>query len=301
MIGHRVKPSRTRQVTKINDIHIDMKPSSILLIAAIVATSSVHAERRPSDISGELLTDFEAKSDTLGQRPIPYREAVIHPESSDSATLVIFLHSAGGRGTDNLAPLGMPATKKIHDYLQQRGTRAYMLVPQCPETASWNGVAPGSDRPRGNGSSPMRPLFGDKIRPIEDKTPLVRHIIPMIDRYLAEHPTISPRRIYILGASMGGAGVWELLAENPGRFRGAMIASGAYRGKSIDNILGTQVVCTAGTEENTYQKCRKLVERLDKAGGTATFIPLNGQRHVDACNNAFTPENLDILFGPRRE
>ncbi|MDE6395551.1 MAG: hypothetical protein K2K77_09425, partial [Duncaniella sp.] len=91
----------------------------------------------------EIKDAFTAKTDTVDAHIIQYRESLISPEVSDSAALVIFLHSAGGRGNDNLSHLGMPAVKDIYDYLKQHNLHAYFIAPQCPKTASWIGVAPG--------------------------------------------------------------------------------------------------------------------------------------------------------------
>ncbi|MDE5749735.1 MAG: hypothetical protein K2H87_03075, partial [Duncaniella sp.] len=107
-------------------------------------------------------------------------------------------------------------------------------------------------------------------------------------------------KIYILGASMGAAGVWELLAEKPGFFTAAMPASGAYRGKDLSPFKHTPIVCTTGTDENSYDKNKRVIDKLRNAGADATFIPLEGMRHADACNKAFTERNLDLLFSKHR-
>lgn len=265
-----------------------------MLLVAFVFCVSAYAQR-PHSVDKELQAAFIARVDTVNGHAIQYREALVCPEASDSAALVIFMHSAGGRGDDNLSHLAMPAVKAIHDYLKKQNIHAYFIAPQCPRTAAWNGVAPGGDRPRGDGSSPMRPLFVDRKEKLKDTTPYVEYLMPFLREYVANHP-ISASKIYILGASMGAAGVWELLVQNPGFFAAAMPASGAYRGKNLTPLKYTPIVCTTGTEENTYNKNKRVIEKLQSAGADATFIPLSGLRHVDACNRAFTTENLDLLF-----
>ena len=37
------------------------------------------------------------------------------------------------------------------------------------------------------------------------------------------------QHVFIMGASMGGAGTWRLLGEMPNTFAAALIASGSYR------------------------------------------------------------------------
>ena len=277
-----------------------MKKLYIILFSILIGNlCNLGFAQRNHSIPKEIKEAFTAKTDTVGNQILQYRETLICPEASDSAAFVIFLHSAGGRGNDNLSHLGMPAIKDIYDYLKQHNIHAYFIAPQCPKTASWNGVAPGGDRPRGDGSSPNRPLFGDRKEKLEDNTPYVEYLMPFVKQYVAEHP-ISKSKIYILGASMGAAGVWELLAENPDFFTAAMPASGAYRGKNLTPFKHTPIVCTTGTEENTFNKNKRVVEKLQQAGADATFIPLSGMRHVDACNRAFSSQNLDILFSKHR-
>ena len=272
-----------------------MKKLLFILIAAMVS-SAAFAQRTSRGASKELLSQFTEQCDTADNYPIRYRMAQIGSDSIVQPILVIFLHSAGGRGDDNKTQLGMPAVEDILRYLQAKNMSAYFLVPQCPRSASWNGIAPGDgNRRRGSGSSPNRPLFGDK-ETLADKTPFVNHLRPWLDAFVSAN-NIGPHKIYILGASMGAAGVWEIVAQNPEFFSGAMAASGMYRGKQYSNLLDTPIICTAGTEEDSHDKCKKLVEKLVKAGGKTIFESLDGMNHIDACNRAFTSERLDKLFG----
>lgn len=278
-----------------------MKKLSFLLVVIFLATvlNNSFAQRRNHSVPKEIKESFTACTNTVNDKVIRFCEAVINPEATDSAALVIFLHSAGGRGEDNLSHLGLPAVKDIYNYLRSKNIHSFFITPQCPSTASWNGIAPGGDRQRGDGSSPHRPLFGDNRQKLEDKTPYVEYLMPFLQEYIAEH-NISTSKIYILGASMGAAGVWEIISEYPDFFTAAMPASGAYRGKNLTPFKHTPIVCTTGTEENTYSKNKRVIEKLSNAGADATFIPLNGMKHIDACNKAFSTENLDLLFSKHR-
>lgn len=277
-----------------------MKKLYFLLFSILIGTvCNLSYGQHNNSVPQNIKEAFIPKTHTVGNQIIQYQETLICPEASDSATLVIFLHSAGGRGNDNISHLGMPAVKDIYDYLKQHDVHAYFIAPQCPKTASWNGIAPGGDKPRGDGSSPHRPLFGDKKEKLEDNTPYVEYLMPFLKQYVADH-IISKSKIYILGASMGAAGVWEIIANNPDFFTAAMPASGAYRGKNLTPLVHTPIVCTTGTEENSYNKNKRVIEKLRNAGADATFIPLNGMRHVDACNRAFSSHNLDLLFSKYR-
>lgn len=277
-----------------------MKNLLVTLLSIFIGTlCNFGFAQHSHSVPEEIKEAFTAKVDTTNGQTIQYRETLICPEASDSAALVIFLHSAGGRGSDNLSHLAMPAIKDIYHYLKQHNIHAYFIAPQCPKTASWNGVASGGDRPRGDGSSPHRPLFGNRKDKLEDNTPYVDYLMPFLKQYIADRP-ISKSKIYILGASMGAAGIWQLLADYPVFFTAAMPASGAYRGKNLTPLKYTPIICTTGTEENSFNKNKLVIDKLQKAGADATFIPLNGMRHIDACNRAFTSQNLDLLFSKHR-
>lgn len=277
-----------------------MRTIALLLLTtlSVFFCDLCHAQRRNA-VPKEIQQAFTAKIDSSEYQNILYREAVIHPELSDSAMLVIFLHSAGGRGDDNLSHLGMPAVKDIYNYLESHNLHAYFIAPQCPKTASWNGVAPGGDRPRGAGPGLRRAPFEKSQETLKDETPYVRYLMPFIKNYVARHP-ISHSKIYILGASMGAAGVWEIIAGNPDFFTAAMPASGAYRGTNLTPLKQTPIVCTTGTKESSCKKNKKVIQQLSNAGADATFIPLNGLSHIEACNKAFTEENLNLLFSKHR-
>ena len=275
-----------------------MKKTILLPLCLMLCYTMTQSQRRGPLVPQVILETFTAHCDTVNNRQVFFREAVFNPDSAGTTALVIFLHSAGGRGNDNLSPLGMPAVKEIYTYLNNAGIKACMIVPQCPKTASWDGTVPQRPKPHWNGVSFHPPLLAKKER-LKDKVPFVNHLRPLIDKYIVLHG-IDSSRIYILGASMGAAGIWKLIADNPQLFAGAMIASGVYRGKSLEGLLSTPILCTAGTEENPHEKCQKTVEAINSLHGNAVFKPLPGFRHVDACNKAFTPDNLDWLFSQIR-
>jgi predicted peptidase len=64
------------------------------------------------------------------------------------------------------------------------------------------------------------------VIPSEPSIPLSA-VVELIDALLASYP-IDPQRLYLIGLSMGGFGVWELLSRWPERFAAAVpICGGA--------------------------------------------------------------------------
>lgn len=73
--------------------------------------------------------------------PLPYRVAHLNPDSlPGKPALVLYLHSANGRGSDNISQLRQQkAVDSIYNYLVANRMRAIFLVPQCPSDKYWAG------------------------------------------------------------------------------------------------------------------------------------------------------------------
>ncbi|MDE7386299.1 MAG: hypothetical protein K2N28_04085 [Muribaculaceae bacterium] len=277
-----------------------MKKLSLILFAILIASIGNYCyAQRNQTVAKEIKEAFKARTDTVNARVIQFRETLISPEASDSAALIIFLHGASGRGKDNLSQLAGNAVCDIYNYLQRKNIHAYFIAPQCPETASWNGENSRDNRPRGNGMRPHRSPFEGGVENLKDNTPYIEHLMPFLEKYVSEHP-ISKSKIFIIGRSMGAAGTWLLIAKNPDYFQAALISSGGYRGKNIAPLLKTPVVCTVGTQENSYSRINELVGKLQSSGADATIVPIYDADHKKACDKSFTEENLDLLFSKHR-
>ena len=106
-------------------------------------------------------------------------------ESSDEQyPLVVYLHGAGERGADNrkqingLAFLGNGSSAQARAF--QDKYPCFVYVPQCPLHASWEGA-------------------------------ILSNVIHTVEHLKATYP-IDPKRLYLIGYSMGGSGAYELVA-----------------------------------------------------------------------------------------
>ena len=184
---------------------------------------------------------------------------------------------------------------KIYDYLNANNVKAYFLVPQCPSNASWNGDAP-RQRQRGGRPSPgeRRPHEPQKCEAYN------KYVKALADYYVSEFG-VDSTRIYVFGSSMGGQGVWYLLADTPNYFAAAMVASGAYRGFNITALAKTPIMCTRGTQESRVNQVKQLIDDINLYGGNAVFQTLVGLGHHDATSAAFTPERIEWVLSHRRK
>ena len=217
------------------------------------------------------------------------------PQDTAQPILVIYLHGGSGGGSDNKKQMNTPAVGKIYDYLNGKNIKAYYLVPQCPGNASWNGDAP-RQRQRGG-----RPSPGER-RPSEPQQceAYNKYVKALADYYVREFG-VDSTRIYVFGSSMGGQGVWYLLADYPDFFAAAMVASGGYRGYNTTQLARTPIICTRGTLEARTEQVKQLIDDINFFGGNAIFQQLEGLDHHEATSAAFTPERIEWVLSHRRK
>jgi len=128
---------------------------------------------------------------------LPFRYFV--PPAYDAAQaypLILFLHGAGERGSDNEAQLdnGANGAMKLLGDEQLALQPVFLVAPQCPTNGWWSGATLAS-------------------------------AIGLVDQLAAEFH-IDPDRVYVTGLSMGGMGTWSAVTAQPGRFAAAVPMSG---------------------------------------------------------------------------
>lgn len=149
-------------------------------------------------------------------KTLPYR--LLAPEKIEEGKqypLIIFLHGAGERGTDNLAQL-VHCVKDFTPAKVRSQYPCYLVVPQCPPNDGWI----------------KQSLWGLAKHTMEEKPgPSLGLVLEMIPKLVKELPGVDAQRVYVAGLSMGGYGTWELLQRAPELFAaGIPICGGGGRG-----------------------------------------------------------------------
>lgn len=205
----------------------------------------------PDDL---VVRSFDSRRAALS---LPYRLYVPRDYlQSRRYPLLVVLHGAGERGTDNVAQLGNGVLAFCAPALQKRRP-AFVIYPQCPSGARWVEAAwsePSYDLTKVPQSRPSQALM------------------ELVDSLAAEF-TLDPQRLLVSGLSMGGQGTWDLLARHPERFAGAMPVCGlgdpsqAARMKTVPiwafHGARDQVVPVAGS--------RDMVKALKRAGARVRY------------------------------
>ena len=148
---------------------------------------------------------------TSSEGSLLYR--LLLPEQYDESRtypLIIVLHGAGERGSNNEAQL-VHGSQMFTDPGNRKKFPAILVFPQCPAEDYWSSVR--IDR----ATTPLALEF-DYTRPA---TAPLRLTMMLIDE-LIKTEAVDTRRIYITGLSMGGMGTFEAVHRYPETFAAAL-------------------------------------------------------------------------------
>lgn len=236
---------------------------------------------------------FIASSYTKGGEVLPYR--IMYPEGfevSGKYPLILFLHGAGERGTDNQKQL-------IHgsNFFEQYNRRDYpavVIFPQCPENQYWAAVD-FTWHDDGSRTFTFRP----------DKYPTVpmKLIMSLLDSLLST-PWIDDTRIYVGGLSMGGMGTFELIYRQPEIFAAAFPVCGGGKPETAPFFADKVPVWVFHGDADPVVPLKlssDMVDALRKAGADPKFTIYPGVGH-NAWDYTFKePELIPWLFSQKKK
>lgn len=197
--------------------------------------------------------------------------------------LVIFLHGMGERGDDNKTQLTHGSQMFLNPANQEKYP-AYVLFPQCPETAFW---------------AYARPTLNMKA---EDKMPpIFQAVKEMIDKYLA-YPDIDTQRVYIMGLSMGGMATFDMVARFPEIFAAAVPICGAVDPSRLAATKGVNFRIFHGDADRVVPViCSRMAYKaLREADVDVEYYEFPGCDHA-SWNPAFNrPDFMEWLFKQKK-
>lgn len=229
---------------------------------------------------------FEARTHK-GDWTMPYR--FFRPKATGRLPLVVYLHGSGGSGSDNLRQMGLGNTFGTRVWAlpsNQKDFPCYVLAPQTDR--GWARYGPPEP---GDSVARMIPGLGDGAR-------AVLEIIDALRRELA----IDERRIYLTGQSMGGAGVWHVLAHRPRFFAAAVPCCGSPTTEPAVESAATPMWCFHGDGDATVpvDVSRDRIATLRKAGAHPLYAEYAGVGH-NVWEWAYTePALVRWVFSQRR-
>jgi len=237
------------------------KITSMLLMSAILLfpTAANAAADEPQNTDTEvkmidLINDTEEGLYTNGSYTMPYR--VYIPEDYDdskSYPLLLFLHGAGERGSDNKAQLYRDV---FQSWLPDTSTplaQAIVVFPQCPTNEQW------VDTPWAEGSYSV-----DEVRESKQAEAALDILYEVVDAY-----NVDENRIYVSGISMGGFGTWDLLMRHGEIFAAAIPICGGADPSQAELLTDIPIWTFHGSADSVVpvSGTREIYESIIEAGG----------------------------------
>jgi predicted peptidase len=218
--------------------------------------------------------------------PLQYR--LLKPkgyEPGKKYPLVLFLHGAGERGSDNTATLKHAAKNFAADSFRSQHP-AYIVIPQCPTERKWSEV----DWSKDESALPSQPSQS------------MQSVKELLDDML-ENAGVDRNRVYITGLSMGGYGTWDAIARYPDFFAAAAPICGGGDPETVSRFRQLPVWCFHGARDSVVPvaRSRSMVDALRAVGSPVRYTEYPEAEHDSWTETYSNPEFFDWLFAQRRE
>ena len=216
---------------------------------------------------------------------LPYRlHAPAKCEEGVRYPLVLFLHGAGERGTDNTKTL-VHGVLPICRYAMKHGD-AFVIAPQCPNDRKWVN----------------QDWSAKSMRRPEAPSAEMSAVMALLKDFVATHP-VDPGRIYVTGISMGGFGTWDIVPRMPGFFAAMMPICGGVD-ETTAALYGDGVAIRffhGGVDSVvTPEYSRRMDKALTAAGIAHDYTEYPGVDHNSWTQSYANDANLDWMFGRTR-
>ncbi|MCB0643374.1 MAG: prolyl oligopeptidase family serine peptidase [Phaeodactylibacter sp.] len=223
---------------------------------------------------------------------LPYR--ILYPADYDSGKnypLVLFLHGAGERGTDN----EMQLKHGVYTFLQAEHRANFpciVIAPQCPKEDYWANVDV-------NRSTQPFQLNFNYQQPLRTPLALALELV----RQTIKKEAVDKKRVYITGLSMGGMGTLEAVNKHPKLFAAAAVVCGAGQVEAFEKKqakLPMWLFHGADDLVVSVEHSRAMVDRLQEFGAPLRYTEYDGVKHNSWENAYAEPELLPWLFAQKR-
>jgi predicted peptidase len=186
--------------------------------------------------------------------------------------LIVFLHGAGERGTDNVQQLVHFPELMASDEHREKYP-CFVFAPQCLPEYRWVEV-------------PWDAVNSSPFGPAGQQMQLV---LGMLDQIEARQP-VDLRRVYLTGLSMGGYGCWDLAARFPRRFAAVAPICGGGDESQAARLTTLPIWAFHGELDDAVpvERSRRMIAAIRAAGGSPRYSELAGVGH-----HSWTPAYAD--------
>ena len=210
-------------------------------------------------------------------------------QAGEKYPLVLFLHGAGERGSDNEKQMFHGSQMWLNP-VNRENYPAFVLFPQCPESGYWAYTErPASFEP-------------DKMPADVSVSPVFVALKELLDTYLAM-PQVDKQRIYIMGLSMGAMGTYDLTIRYPELFAAAILICGTVNPARLKSAKDVKFRIFHGDADNVVpiSGSRQAYKALKAAGADVEYMEFPGVGHV-SWNHAFSlPDFMSWLFSQKKQ
>jgi predicted peptidase len=177
--------------------------------------------------------------------------------------LVLFLHGAGERGTNNVSQLKHGVLSLIH-YGNAANDPAILLVPQCPSSMQWVSV-PWAAKSHAMPAQPSQPM---------------RLALALLKEKMKALP-VDPARVYVTGVSMGGYGTWDAAQREPALFAAALPICGGGDTACAPALKRLPLWIFHGDKDTAVpvERSRDMFKALQDCGGAVRYREYPGAGH----------------------
>lgn len=241
------------------------------------------------DLRAQTAERFQSRTIAKDSHALRYRLFVPQDyDASKSYPVILYLHGAGERGRDDTMHLVRSAEilhRFVSDSVQLRHP-CFVVAPQCPWPEQW--VA--WDWTLGSYSTDA----------IGEHWPLTLALESL--ELLQKEFSLDSTRVYVVGLSMGGYGVWDALVRHPEKFAGAIAVCGGGDTSKAQIIRSIPVWAFHGTNDDVVpvKASREMVRALENVGSNIQYIEYPGVSHISWPLVAREPALADWLFAQVR-
>jgi predicted peptidase len=247
-------------------------PHSAFCIALALALATASANAAPPHLQW-CIDRTEAREFTGKDGGVfHYRIAEKKAPEGQKVPLVILLHGAGERGTDNTMQLYHGAYDMLK-WLDEHEAGFRFVAGQVPPNQQW------VDVPWESKSHDM---------PVEPSKSMALQL-ELLDALLAD-PAIDRDRVYVTGISMGGYGAWDILCRRPEVFAAVLPVCGGCDVAQAPRIAHVPIWAFHGSGDGTVPviRARSIMSALWALGSDAHY-----REYPDVGHNVWTPTYRD--------
>lgn len=259
---------------------------TLFIISLMFCTLLGYSQEGENFLKGEFIS--KATGDTLLYRYLTPQ----NPQKGKKYPVVIFLHGSGERGNDNQAQLFHGSGQFLNPVNREKYP-AYVLFPQCPQEQF--GVFNKPENPQESYSMQLNPTLSNMMQTLKE----------LIGNY-SSLPDADPKRIYIMGISMGGMSTFEMVARYPQMFAAAIPICGSInpdrlkQQKELVKKVKFRIFHGDADAAVNVNGSRQAYKALKEIGADVEYFELPGCTH-NSWNPAFNrPDFMKWLFKHKR-